>query len=73
VRRRNRDRTEGVGEGTDPLADGTRFAVLGAVDAAADAIGPDVCWRDRGGNRDIGAWVTMVVRRSNARARLMAT
>jgi hypothetical protein len=73
VSRRNRDRTEGAGDGTDPLADGARADEPGAVDDAADAIGPAVCWRDLGENRDIDAWVTTVARRSNARAKLMAT
>jgi hypothetical protein len=72
VRRRNRDRTEGAGEGTNPLAAGTRFDEPGVVDAAADAAGPAVGWRDRDGKRDIGAWFTKVARRSNARAKLMA-
>jgi hypothetical protein len=69
---RKRDRTEGAGEDTDPLAVGALFDELGAVDAAVDAVGPAVGWCDRDGKRDIGAWFTKLARCSNARAKLMA-
>jgi hypothetical protein len=72
VNHRKRDRTEGAGDDTDPLVAGAQFDGPGAVDAAVDATGPAVGWRDRDGKRDIGAWFTKLARCSNARAKLMA-
>jgi hypothetical protein len=72
VSHRKRDRTEGASEDADPLAAGARFDEPGAVDAAADAAGPAIGWRDRDGKRDTGAWFTKLARHSNARAKLMA-
>jgi hypothetical protein len=71
VSQRKHERTEGAREDADPLDTGARVDEPIAVDAAVDAAGPAIIWRDHDGKRDTGAWFTKLARRSNARAKLM--